>query len=111
MGKEWVSSPAAISVLLADSKQMESQLIASALQRSGFQVTTCDSDPGAILELAERGAINVAVISCIGVDTAARDMAPLRTLHLLHPEIPKIFLMDKDDRDIAVQAFRCGARG
>jgi DNA-binding NarL/FixJ family response regulator len=38
-------------------------------------------------------------------------MTPLRTLHLTYPRIPKVFLIEADDRDLIVQAFRFGARG
>ena len=39
------------------------------------------------------------------------DMTALRTLHLTHPEIPKICLMETESREVTVQAFRSAARG
>src|SRR5216684_3526701 len=39
------------------------------------------------------------------------DMAAVRTLRCTHPQIPKVFLMDIESRELAVQAFRSGARG
>ncbi len=111
MNIESASSPAGISVLLADSKQMENQLLASSLQNHGFQVFPCPSEVPPILELLESCAIDIAVISCIGAYSEVPDLAIFRTLHLMHPQVPKICLMDIQRRDLAVQAFRAGARG
>jgi hypothetical protein len=47
--------PAVIRVLLADSKPMESQLLAGSLQHQGFQVLTCASEVSSILEVVEHG--------------------------------------------------------
>ena len=111
MEKKGWKSEGTVKVLLADSGQTESQLLAAALERCGFQILPCPSKPGAILQIAEHQEIDVAVVGP-GLDLAAADaMASLRTLHLVHPEIPKIFLMDSEDRESAVQAFRCGASG
>ena len=101
----------AISILLADSKQMESHLLTGALSSRGFEVFPCDAKVAPILELAEKGVAQVVVISCTAVNSAAPDMTALRTLHLTYPHIPKVVLMEVDDREVAVQAFRSGARG
>jgi DNA-binding NarL/FixJ family response regulator len=111
MTNESVPSRTGISILLADSKQIENQLLTGALSSRGFEVFPCDANIAAILELAEKGVAQVVVISCAGVNSAPPDMAALRTLHLTYPHIPKVFLMEVDDREVAVQAFRFGARG
>jgi DNA-binding NarL/FixJ family response regulator len=100
----------AITVLLADSRQMERQLLAAALERCGFEVLVCENDPAAVLEIAEQRSPQVVVMGD-DQESAETRMSSLRTLHLVHPEIPKLFLMDSDDRETAVQAFRCGACG
>jgi DNA-binding NarL/FixJ family response regulator len=100
-----------IRVLLADSKPMESQLLAGALSGQGFQVFPCAAEIASVLDLAEHSRAEVAVMSCSGSQTALADMTPLRTLHLTYPRIPKVFLIEADDRDLIVQAFRFGARG
>jgi DNA-binding NarL/FixJ family response regulator len=89
---------------------MESQLLADALTDRGFQVFPCDAETAAVLNLVERSRTDVAVMSCSGSQTLA-DMTPLRTLHLTYPRIPKVFLIEADDRGLIVQAFRFGARG
>ena len=110
MTNECVSSFSSISVLLADSKPMESQL-AGALRHHEFHVSSCESELAPVLELADHGVTDVAVLSCAVLQSGESDMAVLRTLHLSYPQIPKIVLMDAEGRELAVQSFRLGARG
>jgi len=105
------SSSIGISILLADSKQLESQLLAGSLRDRGFQVFSCRSEIPPILEFLESKDADIVVISCAAPYSAAPDVAMVRTLHLMHPHIPKICLMDIENRQVAVQAFRSGARG
>lgn len=102
---------AAITVLLADSKPMESQLLAGSLRHRGFNVLPCANEVSSILEFVESGGANVAVMSCTAAYSGLPDMTALRTLHLTHPQIPKVCLMESVTRELAVQAFRSGARG
>ncbi|HUK47482.1 MAG TPA: response regulator transcription factor [Terriglobales bacterium] len=111
MTDESASSPATVSVLLADSKQMECQLLADSLRHCGFQVFVSPSEAAPILELLETAGIDVAVISCSPPYSSVPDLTIFRTLHLMYPQIPKVCLMDMESRDITVQAFRSGARG
>jgi two-component system, NarL family, nitrate/nitrite response regulator NarL len=100
-----------VRVLLADSKPMESQLLSGSLRHRGFQVVTCGCEVTPILELVEAGQTDVVVLNSAPNLTGIPDLSPLRTLHLTHPQIPKVLLMDVETRELAVQAFRCGARG
>jgi DNA-binding NarL/FixJ family response regulator len=111
MKTESTASITGISVLLADSKQLESQLLASSLRNQGFRVFSCPSEITHILEFFEGGGADIAIISCSASYPATPDIAMVRTLHLMYPQIPKVCLMDTEDRQIAVQAFRSGARG
>lgn len=104
-------NPRQIRVLLADSKAMERQLLAGALRHHGFEVLSCDGEITAALDIVEQHLIHVAVVTCAGSQTGLADMTPLRTLHLMCPRIAKVFLMEADDRELVVQAFRLGARG
>jgi DNA-binding NarL/FixJ family response regulator len=90
---------------------MESQLLTGALRNQGFQVFPCDAETASVLDLVEHSKSDIAVMSCSGSQTALADMTPFRTLHLTYPRIPKVFLIEADDRDLIVQAFRFGARG
>jgi PleD family two-component response regulator len=109
MENEHLSSPTAINILLADSKQMESQLVGAALRQYGYKVIGCENEANAILNVVETNLVDVAVVSCGAPDPLEMDIAPLRTLHLTHPEIPKLVLMESENRELAVQAFRNGA--
>jgi DNA-binding NarL/FixJ family response regulator len=100
-----------IKVLLADSKPMESQLLAGSLRHRGFEVLSCDGEVSSILELVESEVVSVAVVSCTAAHSGLPDMTALRTLHLTHPQIPKVCLLETESRELAVQAFRSGARG
>jgi len=111
MTTETSAVPTVTTVLLADSKPMESQLLAGSLRHRGFEVLSCDGEVSSILEFVESGAVKIAVISCSATHSGLPDMTALRTLHLTHPEIPKICLMETESRELAVQAFRSGARG
>lgn len=104
-------TPAGIRVLVADSKQLELQLLAGALTRSGFVVIQSDNQPASVLDRAAACAVDVALFSCTAKESGTPDLTALRTLHLVHPEIPKILLIEDEGRAIAVQAFRSGARG
>jgi DNA-binding NarL/FixJ family response regulator len=103
------SSTNAVRVLLAEPRPMESQLLAWALRNQGFCVYTCESDPGAVLQILEVGAIDVLIVS--STPAGAPDISTLRTIHFSSPEIPKIVLLENDRREAVVQAFRLGARG
>ncbi len=111
MTNDCVSDLSSISVLLANSKPMENQLLTSALRHHGFQVSSCESQSALVLELADHGVMDVAVLSCAVLPSGESDMAVLRTLHLSYPQIPKIVLMASEGRELAVQSFRLGARG
>src|ERR1700688_4497704 len=111
MTNKSASSSLGIRVLLADSKQLESQLLAGSLRHRGLEGVSCRSEAPPILEFLEGGGADVAVISCAAPYSGAPDLAMIRTLHLMHPQIPKVCLMDTENRQVAVQAFRSGARG
>lgn len=111
MTNESEPSFSSINVLLADSKPMESQLLAGALRHHGFHVSACAAELSQVLELADNGVTDVVVLGCTVPQTGLTDPTILRTLHLSHPQLPKVVLMDAEDRDLAVQSFRLGARG
>src|SRR5579872_528504 len=103
----------AIGVLVADSNPMQSQLLTGALRRRPeFAVYSCELNSDLILEALEAleaGSIHVLVFKA---DHSGRpDFDLLRSLHLSHPEIDKVVLLDGYDREVVVNAFRAGARG
>lgn len=106
------SIPTRIRVLVADSNQMQSQLLVSALRRRPeLSVTSCATDSEAILSATAAGPIDVAVINPDNLRDALQDLALVRRVHLAHPHIAKVLLLDAYDRNLVVNAFRAGAKG
>jgi DNA-binding NarL/FixJ family response regulator len=91
---------------------MQCQLLVSALRRRPeFQVTSCILDPDAILNIVESLPVQVAILNTDNSRNGWPDMTVVRRMHLAHPEVSKIILLDTYDREIVVNAFRSGARG
>lgn len=107
-----VAASLSIGVLIADSNQMQCQLLVSALRRRPeFQVASCVLDPDVIMNAISSLPVQVAVLNADNPRDGWPDMTVVRRLHLAHPEVAKIILLDNYDRDIVVSAFRSGARG
>jgi DNA-binding NarL/FixJ family response regulator len=103
------AKPDHISVLVADSNQIQCQLLTRALRRRPeFQVISCGMDPDEIQQTMTTSFVHVALMT---PDHCQGDMAVLRRLHLNHPEVAKVLLVQSYDRDLVVNAFRSGARG
>jgi DNA-binding NarL/FixJ family response regulator len=105
------SSPS-IGVLVADSNHMQSQLLVGALRRRPeLVVTSCVLDPDVILHATNSLPIHVAILNTDSPRDGSPDMTVVRRLHVAHPEVAQIILLDTYDRHIVVNAFRSGARG
>src|SRR5208283_5348052 len=103
---------AAINVLIADSNRMQAQLLTSALRRrSEFHISTCQVDIASILNAVASAPAKVVVLSLNHSVSIANQMASMRRVHLFHPAIAKVLLVESYDRDLVVSAFRSGARG
>jgi two-component system, NarL family, nitrate/nitrite response regulator NarL len=101
-----------IRVLVADSSQMQLQLLTSALRRRPeFNVTSCPLDPELILKALETSGIDVLLLDANGRGGSWQDMALLRRLHISFPKVAKVLLLESFERDLVVNAFRSGARG
>jgi DNA-binding NarL/FixJ family response regulator len=102
----------AINVLVADSNRMQAQLLTSALRRHAeFHVTVCSMDATAILHAVTSKPPRVVLLSLSAHVDVAETVLTLHRFHLSHPRIPKVLLVDSCDRELAVSAFRSGARG
>jgi len=96
----------AIGVLIADSNHMQAQLLASALRRRPeFRVNSCELTHNALPAAVDRNSVDVALIN------PDRDMSIVRSLHLTHPQVAKILLLENSDRNTVTNGFRAGARG
>ena len=106
-----VATPDSVAVLVADSSQMQSQLLTSALRRHPeFNVVSCAMEADAILNTLHSFPAQVALMTT-DHNGGGTDMGTLRRVHLAHPEIKKVLLVESYDRDLVVNAFRSGARG
>jgi DNA-binding NarL/FixJ family response regulator len=91
---------------------MQSQLLVRELRRRPeLQVTSCMFDPDAILRVIKSLPVEVAILNADNPRDGWPDMTIVRRLHLAHPEVAKIILLDTYDRDVVLNAFRSGARG
>lgn len=105
-----VTASTSIGVLVADSNQMQSQLLVGALRRRPeLEVISCILDSDVILQAIASLPVQVAILSAD--DHGWPDLTIVRRLHLAHPEVAKIIILDTYDRDVVVNAFRSGARG
>jgi len=106
------ASSNSIGVLVADSNRMQAQLLTSALRRHiEFHVETCAADMASILQAVMAKHPRVVLLSITPPAAVVETVATLRQLHVSHPKIPKVLLVNSWDRDLVVSAFRSGARG
>src|SRR3989442_9030953 len=101
-----------ISVLIADSNQMQCQLLVGALRcRPEFRVVFCSADMNLMLNAIAASSVQVAILNNDHPTNGRPDMTMLRRLHLALPEVAKILLLGSYDRDLVANAFRSGAKG
>ena len=106
------ATPDSVAVLVADSSQMQSQLLTSALRRHPeFHVVACAMDSESILNATESFPAHVALMTIDYHNGGAADMATVRRIQLARAEMKKILLVESYDRDLVVNGFRAGARG
>ena len=103
---------AVIRVLAADSTRMNSQLLATALERDRrFQVLDSPADGQEILARVLRESPAVVVISAEVDGNPRKGFELVREIHAVRPEINVVMLLDSCDRDPVLEAFRAGACG
>lgn len=99
-------------VLLADVNKMDCQLLANAVRRrSSFQVIGCVTSTTEASLAIHKNQPDIALISVRLRDGALAGMHLLRWLHTLQTPCRVIMLMDENNPELIVEAFRNGARG
>jgi DNA-binding NarL/FixJ family response regulator len=107
-----VSISTTIGVLVADSNQMQCQLLVGALRRRPeFRVNSCGVDMNLILRAVADFQVDVILMNADHPKLAGQDMANVRRLHLAHPQIAKVLVLSESNRDSVVNAFRSGVKG
>jgi two-component system nitrate/nitrite response regulator NarL len=97
-------------VIVVDSSEMHSQLLAEGMERIGHLRAFSASTPSDVFEAAAQGQVDVAVISST-LDEPDRGFEVVRSLRSLHPDLAAVMLLESSKRDKVVQAFRAGAKG
>jgi DNA-binding NarL/FixJ family response regulator len=101
-----------IPVLIADSNRMQAQLLTSALRRhSEFHIAHCAMNSVALLNAVALKHPRVALLSLNAAVEVVETFSTLHRFHLVHPDIPKVLLVDSYDSELVMTAFRSGARG
>lgn len=101
-----------IAVLIADSNRTERQLLVGALRRHPeFAVASCALEINEALTSIESAGIQVVIVNPEDPRTRSKDLTVVRKLHLSHPEIAKIILVNNEDHEFVINAFRSGAQG
>jgi DNA-binding NarL/FixJ family response regulator len=112
MGAARCATSSTIAVLVADSNQMQCQLLVGALRRRPeFRVHSCGVDMDVILRAIAEFPVDVILMNADHPKLAGQDMANVRRLHLAHPQIAKVLVLAESSRDSVVNAFRSGVKG
>lgn len=101
-----------VTVLVADATRMDCQLVSDAIQRhSRFRVIGNLTSSSEIISAVRNQQPDVAVISARLQEGSSAGLRVLQGLRALHVRSRIVMLLDKDERQIVVEAFLYGTRG
>ncbi len=101
-----------VSIVVADSTRIHTQLLADALRNDrGLQVVAAASNSEELLAAITRVPIDVAVISHNLDNQAGHGTEVLREMRALRPLIKGVILLDTSQPQEVLECFRAGARG
>jgi DNA-binding NarL/FixJ family response regulator len=101
-----------ISLLIADSSGLQSQLLIGALRRRPeFKIAACKMDTVSMVRAVAQQVPRIVLLSMRSSLGTSETVTTLRRFHLSHPQIPKVLLGETFDRELVVSAFRSGVRG
>ena len=101
-----------VSIVVADSTRIHTQLLADALRHDrGLQVVAAASNSEELLAAITRVPIDVVVISHNLDDQPGHGTQVLREMRALRPQIKGVILMDSSKPQEVLECFRAGARG
>src|SRR5215471_1516629 len=99
---------APLRIVIADSGSIRSQLLARALRaRRNFNVTTTSPEAATLHRFLESNSADIVLVA----GNRGSDLRVLRWLHISHPKVAAILLVENCDRQLVVDAFRAGAKG
>ena len=101
-----------ISIVVADSTRIHTQLLADAMRTDhGLQVVASASSSEELLAAVVRVPVDVAVISYSLDDQPGRGSEVLREIRALRPQFKGILLLDSSRPQDILECFRAGAKG
>ena len=101
-----------ISIVVADSTRIHTQLLAEAMRTDhGMQVVASASSSQDLLAAVTRVPVDVAVISYSLDDQPGRGTEVLREMRTLRPQIKGVLLLDTSRPEDVLECFRAGAKG
>jgi DNA-binding NarL/FixJ family response regulator len=101
-----------ISIVVADSTRIHTQLLADAMRNDPtLQVVASASNSNDLLTAVERVPIDVALVSFALDDRQGRGPELLREMRALRPKIKGVVLLDSSRPDDVLECFRAGAKG
>jgi DNA-binding NarL/FixJ family response regulator len=102
-----------IRVVVLESSQIHSQLLADGMSREGQLQAIAVSSSEDFLQSVNQHAIDidVVVISSTLDEEPGRGFEVLRAFRGLRPSVPAVMMLESSKREMVVEAFRAGARG
>jgi DNA-binding NarL/FixJ family response regulator len=99
-------------IIVADATRMDCQLVSEAIQRhSQFRVIGRATTTNEVIAAVRKAEPEIAVISARLQDGAFAGLLALRGLRASHARSRVVMLLDKDERELVVEAFLNNARG
>jgi DNA-binding NarL/FixJ family response regulator len=112
MSRPHSSAKEKTTVLVADATSMDCQLVSDAIQRNGrFRVIGHAISSNEIVSAVRDAQPDVAVISARLQDGSSAGLRTLEGLRALHTRTRVVTLLDRDERQMVLEAFLNGARG
>jgi DNA-binding NarL/FixJ family response regulator len=112
MGSLMGESNPNISVLIADSNQTQSYVLATALRRQArFKVSTCPSEITSCMQILDTESPQLLLLNITYQEGPDYLSEVLRKVTSAHPELPIVILLPTYSRDLFFRALRTGARG
>jgi DNA-binding NarL/FixJ family response regulator len=101
-----------VSILIATADTMVGELLAAALnRRRSFQVVAIATTAQEAVEAAKSANLNIALVSAALMDGPLSGFNVLRQLQEEFPDVKQVMLLNSPESNLAVDAFRAGARG
>jgi DNA-binding NarL/FixJ family response regulator len=101
-----------ISILVADSTRIHTQLLADAIGKDpGLKVVATATASNDLRESVQRFPVDVLILSYQLDNQSGRGSEVLLELRALRPQIKGIMLLDNSDPEVVLDCFRAGAKG